>query len=494
MEIGKLAYPGYTIRMQSAAKVGLLLVVFVGLLIGGYAILGKSLLAPKPDVYYADLADAGGITEGTRVLMAGVDVGVITKVSLLSPTQAQLTMGILKGTRFPEGSVVLLPTSLIGFGDSPVTVTPPTGSFVAYLKPGDTLPGKKGSALDGFLPEGKQTIAELTKTMAAVRKLLEDQKLQGRVNDLLVTSNKTIERFGSLAADASRLVSTNQGNISKALNAATAAIQDVHRVTIRVAELVESGKFQKDAVAIMDKVKQVSDHANELVVNLNSLVNDPKLRDPINKSATNIAQITETGKSIAANASEITKNGIAISENAAVVSKKAIVLTDKATEIATKAVEIEDQLKGVLDKVGGFFNKTPSSKDIPKVTSEMNLFRQSRPGYWRTDVGLSFPLSDSTLHLGIYDAFESNRLSIQLGKQVGDKFSYRYGIYASKPGIGVDYRLAPRLSLRGDAWDINSPRLDLRASYDIGNGLIGWVGFDRLLKDNALTLGIGIRR
>jgi hypothetical protein len=191
---------------------------------------------------------------------------------------------------------------------------------------------------------------------------------------------------------------------------------------------------------------------------------------------------------------DITKNGTTISENAVVVSKKAIVLTDKATEIATKASEIEDQLKGVLDKVGGFFNKAPSGKDIPKITSEMDLMRQSQPGYWRTDVGLSFPLQDSTLNLGIYDAFESNKLTAELGKNITDKFGYRYGIYASKPAIGVDYRLAPRLSLRGDAWDINAPRLDLRTSYEIGNGLIGWLGFDRILHENAFTFGIGVRR
>jgi phospholipid/cholesterol/gamma-HCH transport system substrate-binding protein len=480
--------------MQSAAKVGLLLVIFVGLLIAGYSVLGKSLFAPPMDVYYANISDASGVSEGTQVLIAGVNVGTVTKITLKSPTLARLTLSIAKGTGIPDGSMVLLPTSLIGFGESPLTIVPPEPSTVTMLSPGSTLQGKKFSALDSFLPEGKQTIAELNRTMVAVRKLLEDQKLQNKVSDLLVTSNKTIERFGTLANDASHLIATNQSNIAAALQAATAAVQDVHKVTTRVAELVQSGKLQKDAVAIMDKVKTISEHANDLIVSMNQLINDPKLRDPINRSAANVADITNTGKEIAGNTAQITKNGISISENAAVVSKKAIALTDKAAEIATKASEIEDQLKGVLDKVGGFFNKAPSSRDIPKITTEMDLMRQSQPGYWRTDVGFTVPLSDYTLNLGIYDALETNRFTIELGKPLTDRFSYRYGIYASKPAIGVDYRLAPKLSLRGDAWDINDSRLDLRASYEFGNGLIGWLGMDRVLKDNAITFGVGVRR
>ena len=480
--------------MQSAAKVGLLLVVFVGLLVAGYAVLGKSLFAPPLDVYYADLSDAGGITEGTRVLMAGVDIGTVTKISLKSPTVAHVALGLKKGTQLPIGSTVLLPTSLIGFGDSPVTILPPDHGESGFCVPGQTLVGKKSSALDGFLPEGKQTIAELNRTMIAVRKLLEDEKMHSRVADLLESSNKTIERFGTLANDASRLIAANQGNLGKSLAAATAAIQDVHKMTAKVAELIQSGKLQNDAGVIMDRVKKITEHADQLVVSMNGLINDPKLRNPIDKSIANVADITNTGKQIAANTADITKNGVAITENVSVVSKKAIALTDKATEIATKASEIEDQLKGVLDKVGGFFNKTPSTKDLPKLSTEMDLMRSNKPGYWRTDFNVSLPLSDSTLHLGIYDAFESDKITAQLGKTVTSTFGYRYGVYASKPAIGVDFRLAPRFSLRGDAWDINNPRLDLRASYEFGNGFIGWLGVDRVMKDNALTFGVGVRR
>jgi hypothetical protein len=124
----------------------------------------------------------------------------------------------------------------------------------------------------------------------------------------------------------------------------------------------------------------------------------------------------------------------------------------------------------------------------------MDLFRESQPGYWRTDVTASVPIQDSTLYLGLYDALASNKLTVELGRNLTDRLGYRYGVYAGTASVGVDYLLAPRLSLRGDEWNINDPRFDLRASYEFGNGFLGWFGVDRVLKDNAFTFGVGVRR
>ena len=64
--------------------------VVIGLGVAGYAILGRSLLAPKTTPYYAYFKDAAGVTEGAKVLMAGVKIGSVTEVKLESPTSARL--------------------------------------------------------------------------------------------------------------------------------------------------------------------------------------------------------------------------------------------------------------------------------------------------------------------------------------------------------------------------------------------------------------------
>jgi phospholipid/cholesterol/gamma-HCH transport system substrate-binding protein len=481
--------------MQNAAKVGALLLVFVVLLVGGYSILGSSIFAPKTDVYYSDFADAGGVGPGTRVLIAGVKVGQVSKVALVSPRLARVTMALNHDVAIPVGSRVVIPSSLVGLGESEVVITPPDTSMIGILPPGSTLPGSKSGPLDGILPGGgKDVVAELTKTMAALRKLVEDGKLQTRTLALLESTNHTMESAGKLTENANVLVAklnsfmgSSQPKISSALDSGMQAISDVSKVTHEFVKLAQSGKVQKDTTQILDTLTSTMKKADSLVASMNSLVNDPRLRDPINKTLANTADISETGKQIAGNAAEMTKNGVVISQNG-------ITLSQKANDIATKASDIEDQLKGVLDKVGGFFGKNPTKGSLDNLTYEFDLLRDTNPSHWRTDIDFSLPITDRTIDFGIYDAFETNKITLQLQKAVNKGIDYRYGVYASKPAVGVDFGLTPKLNLRTDLWNINDPQFDARFRYEFGNGLVGWIGVDRLFNGNSATIGIGVRK
>jgi phospholipid/cholesterol/gamma-HCH transport system substrate-binding protein len=481
--------------MQSAAKVGALLLVFIVLVIGGYAILGSSLLGPGKDVYYARFADAGGTPVGSRLLMAGVQIGTVSKVALVSPTEAKLTLSVNKGIEIPTGSEVVISGSLIGLGESSLTVAPPAILPGTDLQPGATLEGHKASPLDSILPGGgKDTIAELTKTMAAVRKLLEDGTLKQHVTALMENTNKTMENAAVLTKNLTALVSrmnvfvdANQSKIASAISSGTQAVADVRNVTYEFAKLAKSGKVQHDTTEIFASLNSAAKKANELVTSMNALVNDPKLRDPLNHTLQNTSEITDTGKVIANNAALMSKDGT-------VITKNAIGLTEKANEIATKASDIEDQLKVVLDKVGGFFGKRPDTSALSSLSYEMDLLRTTRPNYWRTDINFKLPLAEQTLNVGIYDAFEGNKLNLEVGKPITKSLGYRYGIYASKVAGGVDYIFTPRLSLKSDIWDINDPKLDVRFGYEFGNGLLGWLGVDRLFNGNSATIGIGVRK
>jgi phospholipid/cholesterol/gamma-HCH transport system substrate-binding protein len=479
--------------MQSAAKVGLLVVVFVGLLFGAYAALGRTLFAPKTDEYYAEFADAGGILPATTVQMSGVKIGSVTAVDLVGPRKAKVTFQIKDGMRLPIGSVATVATPLIGLGEVPLEIEPPPSSN-GVLAPGSTLPGRKGGALDDILPDSKGTVQELTKTMAAVRKLLEDQGLKNRADKLLATSEKTIGEFGALAKTTNAMLAQNQASVARALQAASLAISDVRHVTYQVSTMLKDGKLQKDAKSIVAQLADVSKNANKLVTSMDKLVNDPKLRNPLANTMANVEDITEKGKGIAANTEKITAEGVEISKNVNQITKKAVPMMDTAQEVLTKATAIEDQLSGVMDKVGGFFTRKPGPGPLANIGLSMDLMREDKPSYWRTDLGFVMPISDGTLHAGIYDAFGSNKLTLQLGKQATPELRYRYGIYAAKPGVGVDYRIAPKVTLRGDVWDINRLRADLRAGYDFGNGIVGWIGVDRLFDRNTATIGIGLRR
>lgn len=491
--------------MANAAKVGLLVVVFVVLLVGGYAVLGKSLFAPPTQVFYADFPDATGVTVGTPVQMAGVDVGAVTAVELKSPRLARVVLSLSEKVQVPTGTEAVIAGSLIGIGNNPIALVAPDAP-IGSLAAGATIPGRKLGALDGVIPNTEETVAELTKTVKAIREMLEDPKFKKRTDALLATSTKTIEQFGALAESTDSLLNRNQSQIDRTLQATALAVSDVRRVTNQVALMLERGKLQKDTESIVANLKAITAKTDKLVAGVTDLVNDPELRanarqitasaaqltETGNRIAANTEKITESGVSISKNVDEITKNGIGISDNVKTITAKAITLTDNANEIAKGAIEIEKKISGTIDKVGGVFQGA-KPKTLP-ITSSIDLVREDDPAKWRTDVSFSYPLSDGKLYLGVFDAFEDNRLIAQFGKPVNSSLDYRYGIYASKPAVGVDYSLAQRVSLRGDLFDINDPRLDLRLKVDFRSGLSGWLGVQRMFDKPTAVLGFGIRR
>lgn len=465
--------------MQGAWKVGLLVIVFVALLIGSYALLGKQLFAPKTNRYYADFEDAGGITVGTPVLMAGVRVGEVREIRLANPRLARLTLQLDSGTEIPSGTIAQMQSSLISLTPQPIMLVPPVKE-TTLLPPGSTLLGVHPSPLADLLPNAKEAMNQLTKTLAAAQNLIKDQELRNDVKNLLLTSQATMQKFSIVAQQASTLIGTNQPTLRRALDDAAKAMNDLQKTTASVAQFAQDKKWRNQTYSLLASLNTTSQKAQQLVDNLNSFVTDPKLRQPLNEAAANTAEITKTGTRIAANTETMSKNGV--------------VITQKAIEIEDKAKDLEDHAKGVLDKLGGFLGPKPSKSLFGGITGTLDVIRESNPGHIRTDVNVTVPLHDENLHVGVFDAFESNKVNLELGRKFGPADELLFGVYASKPALGVDYRLAPRVSLRGDLYNINDPRLDLRARIEFGSGFYGWLGINQVFKSNAPLIGIGFRR
>jgi phospholipid/cholesterol/gamma-HCH transport system substrate-binding protein len=469
--------------MQGASKVGLLVVVFAVLLAASYAILGRSVFAPKTTAYYADFDDAAGVTEGAYVLMAGVKIGTVTDVKLISPSRARLSMDIVADARIPVGSHAEITSSLLGVGENPVSIVPPAQPTGAYVQPGGSIQGAKVGAFQSFLPNGNDTMAKVDEALTNINKLMvemRENKLVAGIKNLMDTSDKTVARFGELASSTNTLIAQNRASIGGALNDARGAIADMRKAIALATKLVGDDKLKGKVTAMLDSISKTSDKAQQLIQSLNDFVNDPKLREPLRNTASNVAGITDTGTRIAVNTEQISKNGV-------VVSQKAIELADKANEIA-------DEAKETLKKLQEFFKKVPSGSEFSNIQSRMDLSEAGDLHRSRADIDVLVPYKDYNIHLGVFDAFETNKLDAQLAQKFGGTNDYRYGVYAGKPGVGVDYRLVQNMYLVGDLYDLNNTRLDLRARYDFGKNFVGWLGLDDVFERNAPIIGIGFQK
>jgi phospholipid/cholesterol/gamma-HCH transport system substrate-binding protein len=479
--------------MQNSAKVGALVIAFMAMLYGGYAFLGQKLFGPKTKTFYAEFNDAGGLSAGTRILMSGVNVGTVTKVSLVSPTKAKMTLAINPEVGIPAETVAQLPTSLTGLGEQILLLVPPKTSTNNLLE-GEVLVGRKQKALDSFLPNGEETIAELTKTLAAFRRILEDQSLMGGFKDLLGSTNQTMKEFGKTSASVNGLIVSNQAALAKTLNSAASTAKNIEGMTQELYALSKSGKLQGDLTATLSNIRKASEEGTKMVAEMNKLISEPELQAALKGSAANIKTMTESGVKMAANGEGIAKNVEKMTADGPEISRKVSDLMTKANEIATKISGIADDIKGAIGKVSKVV-EGGGQNPLSNIETRFDLLQESKPSFLRTDVLAIFPDSKGdSFQLGLFNAFEQNKLIAQYSKKFDDNLSLRYGIFASKPGLGVDYRLSPRTSMRGDVFSLNDPRFDLRFRYEFGGGLIGWFGVDRVFKDNAPLFGIGIRR
>lgn len=468
--------------MQNAWKVGLLAVGFLAAMFGAYAILGRSLFAVPTSTYRAVFVDAGGVVPGSPVLMSGVRVGQVSNLQLEGPGRAVMVLELEEKIKVPAGSTVVIASSLIGIGDRPVEIIPPK-IITSMLEPGAELQGVLKSPLESLSPESQETLQALNETLRATQSLLQDQQLRSRVADLLESTNKTVTDFGVLANQITRVVSTNQGQVAQTLGKASEMLDDLSTATEAIARIASDGKLEGQLTALMTDMSATLKESNALVSDLRKTVNDPELQGPM--------------KGILANTQAMTESGVRISENAEKIAANGVTLSAKAVEIADKASKLADELSEVLrrfDRALGGVAGIGASTGVGTIETEAALIRESSPGRFRSDYELTVPFGGQKYHLGIYDAFESNRLIAQLSRPAGSNTDLRYGVYASKPGVGLVHRFSPTLSFRGDLFDVNDPRLDASLRFDFNRNIRGWLSLQEVFSGSRPAVGISIRR
>lgn len=471
--------------MKHASAVGGISLAFVALLIGAYAFLGQALFAPKLTRYSAVFADAGGAVPGSTVLLSGVPVGTVQEVKLERAGRAIVVLAVNSSVQIPQGTEAILTASLVGFGDKPVELIPPSSSS-AFVSPGGEIPGRIKGALEGVIPDTSETLAELNKTLRATQELIGDQEMRGKLVTLLESSNKTITEFGQLAARIDSVTAENQGTLRQTLLQASAMLGDVSKATQAVARIATEGKFERKTMALLDEMTASVKQGQGLVADLRKTVNDPELQGPMKQILSNTEQMTQSGTRIASNAEVMTKNGIELSE-------KAIEIAEKASKLADELSDVLKKFESTFDKLGGITGGAAGA-GIGRLETEVTMLRETDPGRFRAEMTATIPIGENRYTLGLWDAFESNKLIAQIGYDFNDSTKIRYGVFASQVGVGVESRIAPGVWLRGDLYDFNEPRFDLRAQYELRHNLRLLFGIDRVFGQNTPTIGVSLRR
>ncbi len=467
--------------MASATRVGAFVVGFAALLVFAFALLQRSVFEPPVARYVAEFADAGGVTTGSRVLLAGVVVGSVETVGLAEDGKARVGLALERSVKVPQGTVAVLPASFVSIGDQRLLLVPPS-TRQGTLAPGSVIPGRLGSPLDSLAPESGKLFDQMNATMVALQKLLEDRELRQGTTDLLASAKQTSDQFAKFAGSLDSALSQNSGQLSAMLKTTSAMLQNLQVVSVEVRRLVASGELEGKANALLDNLNESVVAGKALVQDLQAFVTDPELKAGLKGTLDNVKVMTDSGVKVSGDFELIARNGVAASEETVTLLKKANRLADEVGELIEKFNRT----------VGGL---TGGGKGLAEgLEIEAGIARESNPGRFRTDVNATLPLEGQKVTFGLYDAFESNKLNLQLSREIGPKVGLRYGVYASKPGLGVDYAATSKLGFRTDLFGFNEPQFDLRLRYDFGDGVGGWAGVEEFLGRNKPAVGVTVRR
>ncbi|QYK54177.1 MAG: MCE family protein [Fimbriimonadaceae bacterium] len=471
--------------MQSAWKVGGLVVIFAAMMMGVFAILKSSIFAQPTDTYFVRFADAGGLNSGAEVLLAGVSIGKVESVTLAEDGTARAKLSIEHGRTISKDIVAVLPTGFISLGDRQVLLER-KGTLTGTYSPNnidDPIPGAIKGPLEDIFPDTESTMQELNKTMVAFQNLLGDKELKDGLIGVMKSGEQTADKFGKLADSLSGTLNRNGDEIDALMTSMVAAMKNMQEVTAEINAYAGSGKLQAQADQLMTTMNSAAKQGELLVSDLRTYTSDPTIKDNLTGTLENFKSMSDSGVNIAQDAELMAKNGVEIS--------------DQTKQLMTKANKLADEVERLIEDVKGAVQKFGSGGGqslIPEVNIESDLMYQSEQQRLRADVNLVIPAGREKLVLGLYDAFESNKLNVQFERALNERTDLRYGVYASKPGVGVSYAFAPNTWLKTELFGLNDPQFDIRLKHRFNQTIHGWVGIEDIFGRNSPAIGIGIKR
>lgn len=217
-----------------------------------------------------------GLRQGQQVLLAGVQVGSVSRVDLNPAGYLDVTLSIQRQYEIPVGSTATV-QAMGFFGDQIVAINPPRPFTRSYLPPGDTLPAAPGAPGMGELLARVDTLG---RSVQDVVQAFEMQMVEeGGLRDLrstIANTNRLMDQLGTIAVQQSRELSATMASIRRTTDAVNPAALDTTMRNMAAATT--------NLVTITDGLSETTTRLNGLMTSLEEgqgsaglLLNDPGL-------------------------------------------------------------------------------------------------------------------------------------------------------------------------------------------------------------------------
>jgi phospholipid/cholesterol/gamma-HCH transport system substrate-binding protein len=338
--------------------------------------------------------------------------------------------------------------------------------------------GTSAPTLDQLLPKGEELLTNLSNLSTSMQELIGDRRLR---NNLQRSSENL-----TLATERGKVIAANLEQASLEGRRIASQFRVTSSRIDRTAAMVQGtvsenrGKLGQTLTSVNDTLVAVQGLVEQLTV----LVADPKVKGSLQNSAANVEQTTA--------------NLVKLSSHLEKLSSDPQLTDDlKATVKGMRAtVEETQRLFGRLNRiVGSGSQATQGARERLRQTEVvLDVGQETSPGRLRVDANAVVPAGPGRFYrLGAYDLGERNRLNLQIGQPLG-KHSLRYGLYASRLGVGLDVGAPSHPTLAADLYGTDEPQLDITARARLRPGLDLKIGVQSLFGENAPMVGVTLRK
>ena len=534
-----MATLGNTGRVGAAVVIGLALFVAMWMFFNGNPLASHTY---RLNVIFDD---ASGADTGTLVQLAGVQIGLVKSVKLVSEkpgqllkNKAELHLEIKDRYVIPAGSTFTIATPILGT-TGVVTVVPPADASSRpndIIKPGTTLRGMRPADLTAAMEHATVLLDQLTETTKKANQLIEaatgiigDPRLKARMQNTVANLDLASANGGKLMARLNSaldqdnaqvlaLISQTQGSSRIALRNITDTTADVrdtmHQnkakindivgnlqdtsaalagITSQTNDFLKNGGIRENMTASLANLKTITDKLNGVLTNVEKLTSDQGVQSDLKATLHNVRESTEETTTLLERLNKLT--GAKRKPAAAVVIAPGgvgavVVVPPSATAAPSRSNGNRNANPSVQSP-----RASESQNPAPLILPRVNLQQNTRASAFRMDVDAIAPVGVSGLgRVGVYGFGDSNKLTVQFGKTLaGTGIDLRGGLYASKLSVGADFGLGKPVSLSLDFWDVNNSHLDARGVLMLNKQLGIVAGADDITRHSGPVIGLEFR-
>jgi phospholipid/cholesterol/gamma-HCH transport system substrate-binding protein len=465
-------------EFSKAAKVGLMTIVLAGAAYGAYRFVSRETGTEGGYRVWAVLPDVTGVAPRSRVLISGIQVGVVDRISL-DNGRARVDIKMSPDIPlFDDAAIGRRATSLIG-------------EYFIVLTPGT---------------EGKPQIPD----NGQITHYLEEpsiQSLQGQVSEILKDVKEVTEALrdtvGSNAGQEQiAAIMKNLAEVTEELNQAVKENRAAVRDAIANVNAI-TAESRPDVAVILQNVRQVTDDLRKMTASLG----------PDGKAGEIKSTIERVSRS-----AESLESALKHADNVAARIDRGEGTLGKLTKDETLINEVEGVVEGVGDLVGGIgrmqtivglrtdynflSNTVKSYVQLRLQPAEDKYYAieivndpKGKTSVEQTTIESSHPKDPPLYYERRYTTTNVFRFSFQFAKRLGP-LTGRFGIKESTGGLGLDLHLLDdRFELQQDLFGFGeefNPRWRVALAYEFIRKLWLLGGVDDILNGDRRDYFIGL--